>query len=255
MDLKSVMNSPGMWVASSIMVIVVVVQSALFLREGFKAADALGMPRSTVAKGMRAAMITAIGPSLGPVVILLALLAVLGGPTTWMRMNDIGAARTELAMSALATKVVGVDMRSAAFDLKAFSYALWGMALNNAGWMLVALLFVKRMNSAISKMNQKYDPAWVKLIMTGAAIGLFASLWSPALIKGWRAVFCRNRRIRFHVSNRQICWHLSPSAGAGAGDCHVDWHVCRRLLFLSDFPSKIEKLSKMNEEDQYGKQL
>ena len=184
MDLKSVMNSPGMWVASSIMVIVVLVQSALFLREGFKAADKLGMPRSTAVKGMRAAMITAIGPSLGPVVILLALLAVLGGPTTWMRMNDIGAARTELAMSALATKVVGVDMRSAAFDLKAFSYALWGMALNNAGWMLVALLLVKRMNSAISKMNQKYDPAWVKLIMTGAAIGLFASLWSPALIKG-----------------------------------------------------------------------
>ena len=57
-----------------------------------------------------------------------------------MRMNDIGAARTELAMSALATKVVGVDMRSAAFDLKAFSYALWGMALNNAGWMLVAAM-------------------------------------------------------------------------------------------------------------------
>ena len=184
MDLKSVMNSPGMWIASSFMVIVVLVQSALFLREGFKAADKLGMPRSTAVKGMRAAMITAIGPSLGPVVILLALLAVLGGPTTWMRMNDIGAARTELAMSALATKVVGVDMRSAAFDLKAFSYALWGMALNNAGRMLVALLFVKRMNSAISKMNQKYDPAWVKLIMTGAAIGLFASLWSPALIKG-----------------------------------------------------------------------
>ncbi len=184
MDLKSVMNSPGMWVASSIMVIVVLVQSALFLREGFKAADRLGMPRSTTVKGMRAAMITAIGPSLGPVVILLALLAVLGGPTTWMRMNDIGAARTELAMSALATKVIGVDMRSAAFDLKAFSYAIWGMAMNNAGWMLVALLFVKRMNSAISKMNQKYDPAWVKLIMTGAAIGLFASLWSPALLKG-----------------------------------------------------------------------
>ena len=99
-------------------------------------------------------------------------------------MNDIGAARTELAMSALATKVYGVEMRSAAFDLKAFSYAIWGMALNNAGWMLVALIFVRRMNSAIKKMNQKYNPAWVKLIMTGAAIGLFASLWSPALIKG-----------------------------------------------------------------------
>lgn len=184
MNLQSVMNSPGMWIASSVMVIVVLVQSALFMREGFKAANKLGMPRSECIKGMRAAMITAIGPSLAPVVILLALLAVLGGPTTWMRMNDIGAARTELAMSALATKVYGVEMRSAAFDLKAFSYAIWGMAMNNAGWMLVALIFVKRMNSAIKKMNQKYNPAWVKLIMTGAAIGLFASLWSPALITG-----------------------------------------------------------------------
>ena len=184
MNLQTVMNSPGMWIASSAMVLVVLIQSMLFLREGFKAADKLGMPRSSCIKGMRAAMITAIGPSLAPVVILLALLAVLGGPTTWMRMNDIGAARTELAMSALATKVINVDMRSAAFDLKAFSYAIWGMALNNAGWMLVALIFVKRMNSAIGKMNQRYNPAWVKLIMTGAAIGLFASLWSPALIKG-----------------------------------------------------------------------
>ena len=184
MNLQTVMNSPGMWIASSAMVLVVLIQSMLFLREGFKAADKLGMSRDSCIKGMRAAMITAIGPSLAPVVILLALLAVLGGPTTWMRMNDIGAARTELAMSALATKVINVDMRSAAFDLKAFSYAIWGMALNNAGWMLVALIFVKRMNSAIGKMNQRYNPAWVKLIMTGAAIGLFASLWSPALIKG-----------------------------------------------------------------------
>ncbi|MBP2666543.1 MAG: hypothetical protein H6Q76_1523, partial [Firmicutes bacterium] len=141
MNLQSVMNSPGMWIASSFMVLVVLVQSALFMREGFKAANKLGMPRSECIKGMRAAMITAIGPSLAPVVILLALLAVLGGPTTWMRMNDIGAARTELAMSALATKVYGVEMRSAAFDLKAFSYAIWGMAMNNAGWMLVALIF------------------------------------------------------------------------------------------------------------------
>ncbi|MHC1761223.1 MAG: DUF5058 family protein [Negativicutes bacterium] len=184
MNLQSVMNSPGMWVASSFMVIVVLIQSALFMREGYKAAEKLGMKRIDCVKGMRAAMITAIGPSLGPVVILLALLAVLGGPTTWMRMNDIGAARTELAISALATKVAGVEMRSAAFDLKAFSYAIWGMALNNMGWMLVALIFVKRMNSAIKKMNEKYNPAWVKLIMTGAAIGLFASLWAPALLQG-----------------------------------------------------------------------
>ncbi|HMM22878.1 MAG TPA: DUF5058 family protein [Selenomonadales bacterium] len=182
--MESVMNSPGMWIASSVMVIVVVIQSILFLREGFRAAQELNIPRCDCIKGLRASMITAIGPSLAPVVILLALIAVLGAPTTWMRMNDIGAARTELAMSAMAAKVYGVEIRSAGFDLKAFSYAIWGMALNNAGWMVVALLFVSRMNTAIKKMNEKYNPQWIKLFMAGAAIGLFAYLWSGTLISG-----------------------------------------------------------------------
>ena len=57
MDLQSVMNSPGMWIASSFMVLVVLIQSALFLREGFKAAGKIGMQRSDCIKGMRAAMI------------------------------------------------------------------------------------------------------------------------------------------------------------------------------------------------------
>ena len=184
MNLQAIINSPGMWLVSSVMVIVVVGQRLLYLREGFRTAEKLAIPRQECIRGLRAAMLTAIGPSLAPVVILLALIAVLGAPTTWMRMNDIGAARTELAMSALATQVYGVELRSPAFDLNAFSYALWGMALNNAGWMVVALLLVKRMNHAIARLNQKYNPGWIKLLMTGAAIGLFAYLWSGNLLKG-----------------------------------------------------------------------
>lgn len=184
MTLQSVINSPAMWIASSIMVIVVVTQSLLFMREAFKAADDLNIPRGDCIKGLRSAMITAIGPSLGPVVILLALVAILGAPTTWMRMNDIGAARTELAMATMSAKVYGVELRSAGFDLQAFTYAIWGMAFNNLGWMTVALIFVNRMNKAIKTMNEKSDPQWIKLFMAGAAIGLFAYLWSGPLIKG-----------------------------------------------------------------------
>lgn len=184
MNLASVMNSPGMWIASSIMVIVVVVQSILFLREGFRGAKELGIPHSECIKGMRVALITAIGPSLAPVIILLALIAVLGAPTAWMRLNDIGAARTELAISALSTKLVGVELKPGALDLKAFSYATWGMALNNVGWIVIALIFVGRMNTAIKTINQKYDPRWINLLMVGASIGLFAYLLSTNLIKG-----------------------------------------------------------------------
>lgn len=184
MNLQSVINSPALWIASSIMVIVVVAQSILYMREAFKAAEAENIPHSECIRGLRSAMITAIGPSLGPVVIMIALIAVLGAPTTWMRLNDIGAARTELAMATLSAKVAGVDLRSTAFDLKAFSYVIWGMALNNLGWMVVAILTVHRMTKAINKLNEKCDPKWVKLFMAGAVVGLFSYLWSAPLLQG-----------------------------------------------------------------------
>lgn len=193
MDLKAVTNSPGMWFASSIIVIVVLVQSLVYLREAFKTADQLNMSRENCYAGMRSAMITAIGPAFAPVIVLLALIAVLGAPTAWMRLNDIGAARTELAMVTLAAKVIGIDPQSAAFNLKAYTYSLWGMALNNMGWMLVALLFTHRMAGMVTTLNQKYDPKWIKYLMTGASIGLFAYLLSGQLVNAkvsnWYAAF------------------------------------------------------------------
>ena len=182
-----------MWIASSIMVIVVFTQSLIYLRSAFKMAEKLEMSRERCVAGMRSAMITAIGPAFAPVIVLLALIAVLGAPTAWMRLNDVGAARTELAMVTLSAKVIGVDPQSAAFNLKAYTYSLWGMALNNVGWMLVALLFTHRMGTMVTKLNQKYDPKWIKYLMSGASIGLFAFLLSGQLvnakINNWYAAF------------------------------------------------------------------
>lgn len=181
MEIKAFMNSPGMWLASSIMVLVVLGQSLIFLREAFKAAEKLNMPRENCIKGMRSAMITAIGPAFAPVIVLLALVAVLGAPTAWMRLNDIGAARTELAMVTLASKVIGVDPQSSAYNLQAYSYSLWGMALNNMGWMLVALIFTPKMSGMVTALNRKYDPKWMKYLMMGATLGLFGFLLSGQL--------------------------------------------------------------------------
>lgn len=182
MDLKAVMNSPGMWLASSLMVIVIVLQSVLFFRKALHAAKELAIPREDYLAGIRSAAITSIGPAMGPVVILLALMTILGAPTTWMRMTDIGAGRTELAMAALATKVSGIELQSPNFNLKAFSYAIWGMAFNNMGWILVSLLATCRMETVIKKINQKYDVKWVKMMMSAAILGLFGSILSGATV-------------------------------------------------------------------------
>lgn len=90
MDVKEFMNSPMMWIMSSFMIINILIMAAVFMRQAFKAAEEMGMEKTECIAGLRSSMITAIGPSFAPVIVLIALMATIGGPTAWMRMNDIG---------------------------------------------------------------------------------------------------------------------------------------------------------------------
>ena len=45
MDISQIKNSPGMWIASGVMVLVIVVQAVLFMRTAKKEADELGIPK------------------------------------------------------------------------------------------------------------------------------------------------------------------------------------------------------------------
>lgn len=178
-ELSLLINSPGMWIASSLFIVVMLIQVVLYHRMAWKEADRLGISVEKRIAGMRSAAITAIGPAMSPVIIMMAMMAVVGAPTTWLRMNNIGAARTELAMMTMA---IGVNPEVPAGSIMSFAYGLWGMALNDAGWMVVTLLLTHRMGKIVDKMNTKYDPDWVKLAITGATIGLFAFLLAPRMI-------------------------------------------------------------------------
>jgi hypothetical protein len=176
------------------MIIAILLQSWVFLRASLKEAARIGMPKEKYVGGIRSAAITAVGPSFASVIVLLSLLAVIGGPTTWMRLNDIGAARTELAVISATATLVGAEAGTASFGEAAVSYALWGMALNNMGWIIVTLLCVHNMSKIVDKLYSKYDPNWIRLLMSGTIIGLFSYLLSnqitgPAL-KGQYGKLC-----------------------------------------------------------------
>ncbi|HBG0290140.1 TPA: DUF5058 family protein [Clostridioides difficile] len=178
MKFQEMINSPGLWIVSSFLVIISVVQAIVFMKSALKEASNLGIERKGIKAAIRSASVTAIGPSLSPVITLLSLVAVIGAPTTWMRLCDVGAARTELGVISLTSNLSGVEVGSATFGAEAFSYALWGMALNNLGWLLVVFILGHRMRGIVEKMNVKYNPTWVKKLLAGATVGLFAYLLS-----------------------------------------------------------------------------
>ena len=190
MDENLVLNSPGLWAISSLMIIVLLVSACVYLKISFSEAKKIGLEKSRCIAGLRSAMITAVGPSLSPVIIAFALIAVVGAPTTWMRLNDVGAARTEIAAISLAAGVVGLDPQAAGFGLKGFAYALWGMALNNFGWIFVTLILTPGMSKYVAKLNKKYNPSWVKMGLSGATVGLFAYLTSRQLVSLKPGLWC-----------------------------------------------------------------
>ena len=84
-------------------------------------------------------------------------------------MNDIGAARTELAMSAIATGMANSSLEPGKLSLMGFIFALWGMALNNAGWIVIGGYSAPVLGKAVEKMKKSFDQTWVKLLMAAAA--------------------------------------------------------------------------------------
>lgn len=176
MDFQAIINSPGIWIVSAFLVIISVSQAVVFMRAALKEATSIGIDKEKKAAAIRSACITAIGPSLSPVITLMSLVAVVGAPTTWMRLCDVGAARTELGVLALTSGLAGVEVGSPDFGMQAWSMGLWGMALNNFGWLFVVFILGHRMSGIVEKMNTKYDPAWIKKLLSGATVGLFGYL-------------------------------------------------------------------------------
>lgn len=201
MNLDEIISSPILWILSSLMVIASVSQAIVFLRLSLKEADSLGIDKKRRSAAVRSACITSLGPSLSPVVSVLALMAVIGAPTTWMRLCDVGAARTELGVVSLMANLLGVEVGSEAFGLEAFVYALWGMALNNFGWLFLVFVLVHRMNKVVSWMDAKYDSKWIKALMAASTMSMFAYLlsnqlytfdwskWTAALLGGGMMLF------------------------------------------------------------------
>lgn len=183
MEVKAFMNSPMMWIMSSFMIINILIMAAVFMRQAFKAAEDMGVPKSECIAGLRSAMITAIGPSFAPVIVLIALMVTIGGPTAWMRMNDIGAARTELAMAQISANMAGSSIEGNALSLAGFVFILWGAALNNSGWIVIGGYGAPFLDKAVVYLRENFNAVWVKLLMAAAAFGLFATLLANAIIK------------------------------------------------------------------------
>ncbi|MEW9671296.1 DUF5058 family protein [Ammoniphilus sp. 3BR4] len=177
-------NSTPVWIISSIVVSIVIFQALIFLRIASKTAPSIGMTQEETKRAVRTGFISSLGPSFGIVVVIISLIAVLGGPFTLMRIGIIGSAATELTAAGIGANAYGTELNSPDFGMQAFTTVIWTMCLGGTGWLFFAALATKSLGKVEKKIVSK-NAKMMTIVSTAAMLGAFAYLASQQMVKGY----------------------------------------------------------------------
>lgn len=176
-------NSAGAWITASFIVILVIMQAILYARHAFKTAEKINLDKKVCNKAFKVGMVTSIGPVIAIFIVMVGLMAVIGGPMAWMRLSIIGAAPTELTAAPVGAEAIGVEFGGPDYDLRGLSASWWTMAVNGIGWLLFVGLFASRLEVIREKVSGN-DAAWLAVITVAATLGAFGYLTSQHIVAG-----------------------------------------------------------------------
>ncbi len=182
-DVNAVANSFGAWITASFVVVLVILQAILYVKHAYKIAEKINMKKEVCNKALKVGMITSIGPVIAIFIVMVGLMAVIGGPMAWMRLSIIGAAPTELTAAKVGAEALEVEFGGPDYDLKALSVSWWTMAINGVGWLLLVGLFASKLETLREKVSGN-DVKWLGILTGAATLGVFGYLTSGDVVKG-----------------------------------------------------------------------
>ncbi len=181
--MNEIINSQLLWWICSISVMVVVIQGVSFFRLSRRNAVAMGVPMENCQKAFKVGLITAIGPSLSILIVLVGLMAVLGNPLTWMRGTMIVSAANNLTAARIGADAAGVVFGGPDYGTQALFVSWFGMAINGMGSMLGAVIFSGHLDKIRNKIVSK-NPRILAFVSGAAMTAIYGNLSSAELKNG-----------------------------------------------------------------------
>jgi len=184
-EILAIVNAPIFWVLCGLLVFWVLIQATLFIRLSFKEADLIGYPRQKLKTAIINGAVTAVGPALASVAVMISVISVLGGPISWHRLSVIGAPQTDLAAATIGAQALGFETLGGAggFNLEGVAIALLIMTINGCGWLLVTTIFTSKLDTLRVKLSGG-DMTWLMLLSAAASIGLFGNFAAIRVVMG-----------------------------------------------------------------------
>lgn len=183
-------NSPVVWIFASAIIALVIFQAIKFLSLSKKVAKKEGFTDQEIGTAIKTGLITAIGPSVGIIIVAVSLISLIGNPLTMMRIGVIGSAPIELMGAQLSAESAGVELAGNGFTPEMFNLVVWTLCIGGAGWMIVTFFATPYLSKVQEKISaKKGGSAILGIIATGALIGVFGSLTTAEMLKGNAHIF------------------------------------------------------------------
>ncbi|MBU2644151.1 DUF5058 family protein [bacterium] len=176
-------NSPGMWLACSAIIVVVLVQVVRLTRISFKAGREIGMSKQDMVKAFRIGFTTSLVPAIAILLGLALLIPRLGLPFPWMRLSVIGSVSYELIAAGIAAGEFGLEGLTTDINQVIFTTIVWTMSLGAVLGLIVVAFFTP----SIHKLKNKVaggDEVWMQVMTAAAFFGAVAYMVAQPVIKG-----------------------------------------------------------------------
>ena len=172
-------NSPLMFMLCFGVVIIVFVQSLLFIRLAWRRGVASGIEKNLMKKAMTNSAIFSIIPSL-PIIIMLMVLSVpLGRYFPWLRLSVVGSATYESMAADAVAKAAGLaGMSDPGFNLPVFATAMWVMTIGIV-WGIIFNIFFMRSLDRFSKKAKESNNTFVPVFSGALFMGMIALISMP----------------------------------------------------------------------------
>lgn len=183
MEYLEIANSPMMWLACIPGVALVLFQATLFMRMAFKRGQEMGMERAILTTGLKAGLISAVGPAFAILIGMMALIVNIGAPFAWMRLSYIGSIMYELMGADFGAMAVGTHLGAPDFGQLAFASAVWCQTLGALGWLIVCAIVTHKLDFVRLKLAGG-KMTFLPILTVACMVGAFAYLSSARLVIG-----------------------------------------------------------------------
>ena len=158
MDKSFSSNHPFLFILAGIAVLVVALQSVVFLIKAWRRAKELGFSQKKLKKIAISAAAFTVAPAIAVGIGVITLSGALGIPLPWLRLSVVGAIMYELSAAETAAAALGTSLTSA-LTATQFSSIAWTMTVGITTGVVLIPLFCEKTTNGVSKIGMK-DKKW-----------------------------------------------------------------------------------------------